>query len=111
MLFKVNPKSLTTLLFYLLISFTFYSQTGTIRGTVYEKESGEPSFGTNVKIKGTGIGSSTDINGFYQINKLKPGKIVQKFQTLNLVPLSILLKLLQIKSSPTISSWRKKMKC
>ena len=53
----------------------FTGQTGTIRGTVYEKESGEPSFGTNVKIKGTGIGASTDINGFYQINKLKAGKI------------------------------------
>ena len=41
MLFKVNPKSLTTLLFSLLISASFFSQTGTIRGTVYEKESVE----------------------------------------------------------------------
>ena len=48
----------------------------TIRGTVYEKETGEPSFGTNVKIKGTGTGSSTDLNGFFQINRLSPGKIV-----------------------------------
>ena len=48
----------------------------TIRWTVYEKETGEPSFGTNVKIKGTGTGSSTDLNGFFQINRLSPGKIV-----------------------------------
>ena len=48
----------------------------TIRGTVYEKETGEPSFGTNVKIKGTGTGSSTDLNGFFQINRLSPGKII-----------------------------------
>ena len=48
----------------------------TVRGTVYEKETGEPSFGTNVKIKGTGIGSSTDLNGFFQINRLSPGKVI-----------------------------------
>jgi hypothetical protein len=51
-------------------------QNAIVRGTVYEKETGEPSFGTNVKIKGTGIGSSSDINGFYQINKLKEGKVI-----------------------------------
>ena len=50
----------------LLIIFGFLtaqSQHATVRGTVYEKETGEPSFGTNVKIKGTGTGSSTDLNG------------------------------------------------
>ena len=62
----------------LLIIFGFLtaqSQYATVRGTVYEKETGEPSFGTNVKIKGTGTGSSTDLNGYYQINKLPEGKI------------------------------------
>jgi len=48
-------------------------KTGTIRGTIYEKENGEPTFGTNVKIKGTGIGASSDINGFFQISKVNPG--------------------------------------
>ena len=62
-------------LFFLLIN-PIYSQNAIIRGTVYEKETGEPSFGTNVKIKGTGIGASSDINGFYQINKLNEGKII-----------------------------------
>jgi hypothetical protein len=61
--------------FYCLIVFSISGQNAIIRGTIYEKETGEPSFGTNVKIKGTGIGSSSDINGFYQINKLKEGKI------------------------------------
>ena len=52
----------------------FYGQTGTIRGTVYEKNLVSPHSALT-KIKGTGIGASTDINGFYQINKLQPGKI------------------------------------
>ena len=56
-----------------------YLKNITLRGTVYEKETGEPSFGTNVKIKGTGTGSSTDLNGFFQINRLSPGKITLDF--------------------------------
>ncbi len=75
MLLKIRAKNLTGLFLLFFFSTYLYSQTGTIRGTIYEKKSGEPSFGSNVKIKGTGIGASTDINGFYQINKLPPGKI------------------------------------
>ena len=37
------------------------SQYSTVRGTIYEKETGEPSFGTNVKIKGTGTVSYTHL--------------------------------------------------
>ena len=61
--------------FLIFLTCNMLGQNAIIRGTVYEKETGEPSFGTNVKIKGTGIGSSTDINGFYQINKLKEGTV------------------------------------
>ena len=64
---------LTLLCFCLLSSISFSQKTGTIRGTVYEKENGEPAFGTNVKIKGTGIGASSDINGYYQISKVQEG--------------------------------------
>ena len=39
----------------LLLCSNLLSQSSTLRGIVYEKETGEPSFGTNVKIKGTGI--------------------------------------------------------
>lgn len=46
---------------------------GTLRGFVYEKESGEPAIFTNVFLKGTQIGTTTDINGYYSITKIKPG--------------------------------------
>ncbi len=71
---KISIKSILSLMliFGLL---TAQSQFATVRGIVYEKETGEPSFGTNVKIKGTGTGSSTDLNGYYQISKLPGGKI------------------------------------
>lgn len=47
--------------------------TGEVRGFVYDKKTGEPVIFTNVFLKGTNIGVSTDVNGFYNLTKLKPG--------------------------------------
>ena len=72
---KHLSSNLLLALLFLFVIISINGQNATIRGTIYEKENGEPTFGTNVKIKGSGIGASTDINGFYQINKLSPGKV------------------------------------
>ncbi|HET6245254.1 MAG TPA: carboxypeptidase-like regulatory domain-containing protein [Bacteroidia bacterium] len=50
-----------------------FAQTGNIRGFVYEKETGEPVIFTNVIVKGTTLGASTDVNGYYQITKVPAG--------------------------------------
>ncbi len=62
-------------IFLFSIIFTTYSfsQTGNIRGFVYDKETGEPIIFCNVFLKGTTIGSATDINGMYNISKVKTG--------------------------------------
>ena len=49
------------------------AQTGTIRGFVYDKGSGEPIIFTNVVLKGTTTGAATDVNGFYSISRVQPG--------------------------------------
>ncbi len=69
-----------TLLLLLSISFKLsYAQqtpsTAEIRGFVYDKKTGEPIIFTNVFIEGTNIGVATDVNGFYNLTKLKPGTI------------------------------------
>ncbi len=51
-----------------------FAQTGTIRGVVYDKKTGEPVIGCNVYLEGTTMGSASDINGFYNINRVPPGK-------------------------------------
>jgi hypothetical protein len=62
------------LLVVLLFSFNMaIAQTGTIKGFVYEKGSGEPMGYTNVILKGTKIGVQTDINGYFSIPQLQPG--------------------------------------
>ena len=52
------------------------AQTGTIRGFVYEKDSGEPVIFTNVWVKGTQFGTSSDVNGYYCIPKLPSGNFI-----------------------------------
>lgn len=61
---------LNFLLFFSVIS---YSQTGSVKGFVYDKKTGEPAPFCNVYFKGTLIGANTDLNGFFNISKIPPG--------------------------------------
>ncbi|MFN4123632.1 MAG: TonB-dependent receptor [Flavobacteriales bacterium] len=45
----------------------------TVRGFVYNKKNGEPAIFTNVLLKGTTNGASTDVNGYYSITRIPPG--------------------------------------
>lgn len=57
----------------LILSVSAFSQNGTIRGFVYDKESGEPIIFCNVSLKGTTLGAPTDVNGFFSIAKVPSG--------------------------------------
>ena len=57
----------------LFISLIGFSQFATIRGFVYNKSNGEPVAFSNVYLKGTTTGASTDLNGYFSINKVNPG--------------------------------------
>ena len=66
----------TLLLLFIFTSFFAFSQSGNIRGFVYDKESGEPIIFCNVFLEGTTAGAATDINGMYNISKVKPGDYI-----------------------------------
>jgi len=53
-----------------------FTQTASIRGFVYSKENGEPILYTNVYLYKTTFGAATDIDGYYNITKIPPGKYV-----------------------------------
>ena len=57
----------------LFIATLSFSQNATIRGFIYNKENGEPVAFSNVYLKGTTTGASSDLNGYFSINKVKPG--------------------------------------
>lgn len=73
----INGKHFLTvfvlLLALLFASFSGIAQYGTVRGFVYERESGEPVIFTNVYFKGTSIGAATDVNGYFVISRIPPG--------------------------------------
>jgi TonB-dependent SusC/RagA subfamily outer membrane receptor len=51
-----------------------FSQTGTIRGTVVDAETREGLIGASVLITGTYLGSSTDRDGRFSIDRVPPGR-------------------------------------
>jgi hypothetical protein len=67
-------KYLKSLIFLLFLSQQIIAQTGTVRGFVYDKSDGEPIIFTNVYLKGTNYGVASDVNGFYNISRVKEGK-------------------------------------
>ena len=57
-----------TLLLLLFVSSTFAQITGTIRGSVKDKNTQESIVGATVIVEGTNIGAVTDVNGIYKIS-------------------------------------------
>ena len=56
-----------------------------------------------MKIKGTGIGSSTDLNGFFQINRLSPGKITLEISNIEFKTIEKEIELEENKKIVTIN--------
>ena len=56
-----------------LFSFVLGGVTGKISGRITSSDSGEPLIGANVILKGTSLGSATDIDGYYNILNVRPG--------------------------------------
>lgn len=70
----MQRKGFSLIIFLLLVSLTSFAQsTGTIKGFVYDKKTGEPMIYTNVRIVDSKLGSQTDVNGYYTISQLAPG--------------------------------------
>ncbi|MCB0634452.1 MAG: TonB-dependent receptor [Saprospiraceae bacterium] len=66
---------------YSLLLFTFLlnsagallAQTGTIRGNVYDQESGAPILFANIRLAGTDLGTNSDENGFFSLPDIPVG--------------------------------------
>jgi hypothetical protein len=84
-----------------LASSYLMAQDATVRGFVYEEESGEPAIFANVVLDGTSYGASTDVNGYFLISKIPAGDYVLKItylgfdtirQAINLAPGALINK-------------------
>ncbi len=61
------------LLFLLSVTAIFAQNTGTIKGFVVDKDNGEPIIFALVKVEGADVKTQTDVNGYFNLPKLKPG--------------------------------------
>jgi outer membrane receptor protein involved in Fe transport len=62
----------------LVNSAAFGGTTGKISGKVIDKGTNEPIIGANVVIEGTYFGAATDIEGYFYMNNVTPGKYTVK---------------------------------
>lgn len=62
-------------LLFILFSISALSQTGSIKGRVFNAKNNEPLPFTNIIISGTTIGSTSDLDGNFTFTALKPGYV------------------------------------
>ena len=63
-----------TTLFVIFAAYVAVAQDNSIKGFVYEESTGEPMMFTNVYLKGTTYGGSTNENGYFNINRIPDGR-------------------------------------
>lgn len=69
-----QSKLFFTILFMLMAAHTAVAQDNSVKGFVYEESTGEPMMFTNVYLKGTTYGGSTNENGYFNINRIPDGR-------------------------------------
>lgn len=69
----MKSKNLTFLFGLLLMSAVAHAQTGTIRGTIFDEETGEALIGATAQIPGTSKGAVTDMDGKFNIPNVEVG--------------------------------------
>ncbi|RIJ37059.1 TonB-dependent receptor [Pontibacter oryzae] len=80
---RVNP--LIIILSIILLSTNALAQTGAINGHITTTDN-MAAIGVSIGLENTAIGTTTDAQGDYLINKVKPGKYVLRVQMLGLEP-------------------------
>jgi len=71
-----------------LAALSSFSQNGTLRGTVFDAETGEPIFLAQVQLEGTSYGITTDLDGKFSFTA-PPGTYTMKVQFLGMAALTV----------------------
>jgi len=78
---------LITLIFLGFTALSAAGQTGTIKGTIIDKETQSPVMGANVFLKDNPLGAATDEQGNYTINDVPVGSYVLQVSFIGYEPL------------------------
>jgi len=63
---------------FLFIASMSLAQTGTIRGHIYDKNTGEPIIYSNITLEGTTYGTNSDFDGFFNFSSIPIGTYILK---------------------------------
>ena len=88
---KSKPLRLTyylVLLVTLISNSGFGQSTGTVNGNVTDGRSGEGLPGVNIQIQGSSYGTTTDLEGHYNLEGLSPGEYTISFSMMGYAPLN-----------------------
>lgn len=88
----------TIILAILIISNFVFAQNTVIKGFIHNSSNGEPIMFANVIVENTSLGASSDINGFFIINKVPKGNQTLKIQTIGFADTTIHLSVVQGKT-------------
>ena len=58
---------------FILLTFTTLAQNGSLRGNIFDAETGEPIIYCNLQLRGTSTGTTTDFEGFFTITNVPVG--------------------------------------
>jgi TonB-dependent starch-binding outer membrane protein SusC len=93
-------KKLLPLVFGVFIYSISFGQTGTLKGVVKDKSTGETMPGANVILKGTLIGASTDFDGLYTLENVPVGEVTVEASFVGFLPTT---KTVRVNSNQTIT--------
>ena len=101
---------LAVFLIFVLSTMLFSGTTGKITGIVTDAQSGDPLIGVNIVVEGTLLGAATDVDGYYAILNVPPGRYTLTASFLGYVDYTItnarvnidLTTTLNIKMQPTV---------
>ncbi|WP_109434359.1 MULTISPECIES: TonB-dependent receptor [Aquimarina] len=98
-------KKIVTLLALFFVGILFAQETGSITGTLLDKESNnQPLPFANVLIKGTTKGTTTDFDGLYTIDNLEPGTYTVEFSFVGYETLDIKEVVVKANEATTVNA-------
>src|SRR6185312_6076284 len=71
---KVNKKTFLAFSLFLIFAALGSAQNATVRGFVYIDKTGESALYSTVYLEGTTYGQNADVNGYFSISQVPPGK-------------------------------------
>ena len=86
---RYNLYLIISLSLFFIVESAFAIDTGKLEGRIVDTETGEPLPGANVMILETTMGSAADVNGYYLMLNIPPGKYQVRAEVIGYASMSV----------------------